>query len=307
MVSKIGLVGIGRMGHFMGLNLLRAGYPLYVHDLRESAASNLVQQGAVWCDRPSTLFESVDIVLFSLFDSSSVRDVIEKVKACDLTGKVIVDTTTIPPNDAQAYAQTIEKQGGNFIDAPVTGGESGAENGSLTIMVGGRKEVFVSCQDILETIGDDVYHLGPVGAGQAVKMANQGIMAAAFVAVAETINYLESTEVDVSNALKVLSQGAAASSILSNISQSYADAANDADGQANTRHYSSLFEKDARYAWQSAEQSGYPTPMVKLAHNTLHQVVESASYQLKFPLNILYWKRHNKTTAMQNNHRNELM
>lgn len=172
---KLGFIGVGNMGNPMANNLLKAGHTLQVHDVRPEAAANLLQDGAVWTESPEAAAYEAEAVYLSLPMPAHVEQVVldaDGVLAGMTEGKTIVDMSTNSPSVVQSLAGKCEAQGVHFLDAPVSGGVRGARKGTLAIMVGGRREVYESCEATLKSMGSNVFHVGAVGTGNVAKLVN---------------------------------------------------------------------------------------------------------------------------------------
>ena len=172
---KLGFIGVGNMGNPMANNLLKAGHTLQVHDVRPEAAANLLQDGAVWTESPEVAAYEAEAVFLSLPMPAHVEQVVldaDGVLAGMTRGKTIVDMSTNSPSVVQSLAEKCEAQGVHFLDAPVSGGVRGARKGTLAIMVGGRREVYESCEATLKSMGSNVFHVGAVGTGNVAKLVN---------------------------------------------------------------------------------------------------------------------------------------
>jgi len=172
---KIGFIGIGNMGRPMSINLIKAGHELTVHDIREEATEGPVRMGARAAGSPREVAESSDIVMTSLPSSEALEEVAlgeDGVLEGAARGCILVDTSTVSPSTIRRVADVARGRGVEVLDAPVSGGVAGAEAGSLTVMVGGDRAVFERCLEVLRVIGENVYHVGGVGAGNTVKLVN---------------------------------------------------------------------------------------------------------------------------------------
>ncbi len=172
---KLGFIGVGNMGNPMANNLLKAGHTLQVHDVRPEVAANLLQDGAVWTESPEAAAYEAEAVYLSLPMPAHVEQVVldaDGVLAGMTKGKTIVDMSTNSPSVVQSLAEKCEAQGVYFLDAPVSGGVRGARKGTLAIMVGGRREVYESCEATLKSMGSNVFHVGAVGTGNVAKLVN---------------------------------------------------------------------------------------------------------------------------------------
>ena len=174
-MKKLGFIGLGNMGKPMASNLIKAGYPLTIHDLKPEPVKELVAAGAVAAGSPREVAEKSEVVITMLTSSPHVEQVmfgpngvLEGLKG----GATIIDMSTIDPIVTQKVAGAAAEKGIKMLDAPVSGAPPKAADGTLSIMVGGKKEVFEECKAILEVMGEKIFHTGDVGMGEVVKLAN---------------------------------------------------------------------------------------------------------------------------------------
>ena len=189
-MKKIAFIGLGAMGKPMAKNLLQAGYSLTVFDVKESLTEELVAQGAQCAATVQAAVQGRQVVLMSLPNAAIVENVLTTengVFAGSHPGQIIIDLSSVTPGHTQKMAGLAERSGVHYLDAPVSGGVSGAEAGSLTIMVGGEASVLGQCQDIFNVLGKKVYHVGPVGAGDTLKLVNNLLLGINMAAVAEAL------------------------------------------------------------------------------------------------------------------------
>lgn len=187
---KLGLIGLGIMGKPMARNLLKAGYELYVYDLNAQAVEELAAAGARPAAGAGEVAEKCDIVMTMLPNSPQVKDVVlspggvlEHIRP----GAVLIDMSSINPIASREIAAELEKKGVDMLDAPVSGGEPKAVDGTLSFMVGGKREVFDRCRDILAAMGSSVVLCGDTGAGNVTKLCNQIIVAVNIAAMSEAL------------------------------------------------------------------------------------------------------------------------
>lgn len=187
-MKKVGFIGLGAMGRPMSKNLIKAGFPVTVFDINPAAVDDLVQAGAVAAGSAKEVAQLTDVVITMLPACAHVKvavlgpgGVLEGMAA----GKTIIDMSSIAPTTTKLVAEEAAKKGVKMIDAPVSGGTVGAENGTLTIMVGGPKEVMEEHMDVLQAMGKNIKHLGGIGMGEAVKMVNQILVGVNMLALAE--------------------------------------------------------------------------------------------------------------------------
>ncbi len=186
--ERVGFIGLGRMGRPMARNLLRAGYRLVVYDRRPEAMAPLLEAGAEAAGGPLELARASDLVITMLPGDAEVLEVCAgQDGVCQglRSGAVLVDMGTNHPDTARTLARAAARAGADFLDAPVSGGDVGAEQATLTIMVGGEAGVFERVRPVFEVLGRHVFHVGPVGMGQVFKLCNNLISAVQMVAVAE--------------------------------------------------------------------------------------------------------------------------
>jgi len=220
MAKRIGFIGLGTMGRPMALNLLKAGHSVRVFNRTRSKMEPLLAAGAQAAHSYANAAQRADVVITMLSDSPDVRKVVlgpsGALDGCG-PGSVIVDMSTISPSAAVEIAQACRERGVEFLDAPVTGGESGAVAGTLSILVGGRPEVLESVRDTLSAVGSKITHMGPSGSGQIAKLCNQVICALNILAVCEGLALAEATGLDTKVLLDAIGGGAAGSWMLSNL------------------------------------------------------------------------------------------
>jgi 3-hydroxyisobutyrate dehydrogenase len=187
-MKKLGFIGLGNMGKPMATNLVKAGYPLTVHDLRPEAVRDLVAIGAAAAGSPREVAEKSEVVITMVTSSPQVEQVMfgpDGVLAGMRSGATIIEMSTIDPTVTRKVAAAAAEKGIEMLDAPVSGAPPKAADGTLSIMVGGKKEVFERCRDILEVLGEKIFHVGDVGMGEVVKLANNLIGAVCGIAVCE--------------------------------------------------------------------------------------------------------------------------
>jgi 2-hydroxy-3-oxopropionate reductase len=199
MIKKIGFIGLGIMGRPMAGNLIAAGYQLVVHDINREAVQELVAKGAEEALSPKEASESADAIVTILPDDDTVEQVAtgkEGVLEGMSEGAILVDMSTISPTTAKRIAERLEANGMEMLDAPVSGGEVGAIEGSLSIMVGGKQEIFDRVLPVLQKMGKNINYVGDHGAGQVAKASNQIIVALTIEAVAEALIFAKKSGVD---------------------------------------------------------------------------------------------------------------
>lgn len=218
--TRIGWIGTGVMGRSMCGHLLDAGYACTVFNRTKSKANDLVGRGAKWADSPRVVAEQSDVVFSIVGMPNDVRSVIlgdNGALAGSKSGSVLVDMTTSEPSLAVEIAEQAAKQGVTSIDAPVSGGDVGARNAALSIMIGGDAETVAALEPLWSLMGKTYVHQGGPGAGQHTKMVNQTLVAASMIGVCEALLYAYRAGLDLETVLESVASGAAGSWSLSNL------------------------------------------------------------------------------------------
>ncbi len=217
MGKKIGFIGLGVMGKPMGKNLLRAGYDLVVHDIRKEPVEELVDAGAQSANSPREVAERTEVIITMLPDSPEVKEVVlgkDGVLEGAREGSILIDMSSIAPSVTIEIASELKKKGIRMLDAPVSGGEPGAIQGTLAIMVGGTQEDFEECAKILNVMGGTVTRVGNIGAGNVTKLANQVIVALNIAAMSEAMALATKSGVDPEQVYNAIRSGLAGSNVL---------------------------------------------------------------------------------------------
>jgi 3-hydroxyisobutyrate dehydrogenase len=217
--TRIGWIGTGVMGSSMCGHLIAGGYPMTVYSRSRERAEPLLAQSATWADSPAQLAERCDVVFTMVGYPADVRQVMlgdDGVLATIKSGGVIVDMTTSEPSLAQELFAAAAQRGVDCVDAPVSGGDIGARNAALSIMVGGDEAVVDRLRPLLELLGKTIVHQGPAGAGQHTKMVNQTLIATGMIGVCEALLYAHRAGLDPERVLESVSGGAAGSWSLTN-------------------------------------------------------------------------------------------
>lgn len=260
--QTIGFVGTGVMGSSMAHHLLKAGHPLHVYTRTKKKAEPLIEEGAIWEDSVAELAKKVEIVITIIGTPKDVEEVyfgegglIENAKP----GTYLVDMTTSKPSLAIEIYERAKEKGIHALDAPVSGGDVGARNAKLAIMVGGDEEDFEAILPIFQVMGENIVLQGKAGAGQHTKMVNQISIAPAMIGLAEALIYTKKAGLDPEKVLKTISTGAAASWNLTNYAPRIL-ACDFAPGFA-IKHYI----KDMKIALESAAEMNLTMPGLELA------------------------------------------
>jgi 2-hydroxy-3-oxopropionate reductase len=208
----VGYIGLGLMGKSIARNIHKAGFPLVVHNRSQAVVEELVAEGATAAGSSAEVAAQVDVVFTNLPDTSDVEKVVlgeQGILAGGQTGLIWVDNSTIKPAAARSLARQMAARGMLSLDAPVSGGDIGARNGTLAIMVGGPVEALEKVRPILQAMGKAVTHVGEAGAGQVAKAANQIMVAAQMVAMGELLIFSQKAGVDPQKVVEAIKGGAA--------------------------------------------------------------------------------------------------
>lgn len=216
----IGFIGLGVMGRSMAKHILDAGYKLSVFTRTKSSAEAIVAAGAIWCESPAALAAACDVVITIVGYPHDVEAIYlgeEGIISAAKDQAIFIDMTTSSPALAERIAQAAQERGCAALDAPVSGGDVGAQEARLSIMVGGDDATFATCLPLLEVMGKNIVHQGAAGAGQHCKMANQIAIAAGMLGVCEALAYAKKAGLDQETVLASIGGGAAASWSLNNL------------------------------------------------------------------------------------------
>lgn len=272
MTETIGFIGLGIMGKPMARNLLKAGYPLVVHNRSQVAVDELVSAGAVAASSPAEVARRADVVITMLPDSPDVRSVVlgtDGLLSGARDGGVLIDMSTIAPTVTREIAAEAAKLGVKTLDAPVSGSEQGAIGGTLAIMVGGEAAVVERCRPILSAMGKSVVHVGGVGMGHTVKLVNQIIGLATLEAVCEGLVVAAKAGVDLGTLLEAIGGGAAASWQLQNMTPKIAER------DFRPGFMVRLAQKDLRLALGLADDLHASVPSAALTHQMYRSIEAS--------------------------------
>ena len=209
---NVGYIGLGLMGKSIARNILKAGFPLVVHNRSRAAVDELVGQGATAASSPKEVAGQVDVVFTNLPDTPDVEKVVlgeNGIIEEAHEGLIYVDNSTIKPASARMIAEKLAEKNVSTLDAPVSGGDIGAKNGTLTIMVGGEASALETVMPVFMAMGKTVTHVGDAGAGQVAKAANQIMVAAQMVAMGELLVFSKKAGVDPRKVVEAIKGGAA--------------------------------------------------------------------------------------------------
>jgi 3-hydroxyisobutyrate dehydrogenase len=258
----------------MAGHLIEAGYPLVVHNRTRERAQPLLDRGASWCEKPGDLAAQSEVIITIVGFPTDVESVYlgeEGLLAAAAPGTIAIDMTTSSPALAKRIAAEGSVRSVAVLDAPVSGGDTGARNATLSIMVGGDAAAFSRARPILEVLGSTITLLGGPGAGQHTKMCNQIAIAAGMLGVCEAMHYARSSGLDPARVIETIEHGAAASWSLSNL-MPRALSGDFAPG-FKVKH----MVKDLAIALESAAELGLDLPGLELAHRTYRTLEESGA------------------------------
>lgn len=268
---SIGWIGTGVMGHSMAGHLLDAGYPLTLTTRTREKAEPLITRGAQWAASPREVAAASEIVFAIVGYPADVREVFLDAQHGALAGighgGVLVDMTTSEPSLAIEIQKLASERGADALDAPVSGGDSGAASGSLSIMIGGSDEAVKTVMPCFEIMGKTIVHQGGPGAGQHTKMVNQTLIASGMIGVCEALVYASRAGLDVPTVLKSVSSGAAGSWSLSNLGPRMIE------GDFEPGFYVEHFVKDMGIALAEARKMNLCLPGLALAEQLYQSVI----------------------------------
>ncbi len=272
--AAIGFIGTGVMGRSMAGHLLAAGHPVYVFNRTQARARPLIDQGATWCDSPRAIAEQASITISIVGTPDDVAGLYlgpEGLVARSRPGSLLIDMTSSDPELARSIARAAQERSIDVLDAPVSGGDIGARNATLSIMVGGSEQAFERAQPVLSCMGKTIVHQGPAGAGQYTKLCNQLAIASTMVSVCESMALATRAGLDPSRVLTSITSGAANSWCLSEL-MPRALKGNYEPGFA-VRH----FTKDLAIALACSERLGLELPGLSLAKRLYDSLVEQGA------------------------------
>jgi len=271
MLKNIGFIGTGVMGSSMAKNLLKAGYNVSLYTRTKTKAQPLLNQGATWKESVSELASTVDVVITIVGYPQDVEEVyfgengiIENANK----GTYVIDMTTSKPSLAIDIYRRAQEKGIFALDAPVSGGDIGAKNGTLAIMVGGDQEAFDSVLPVLSVMGENIILQGQAGSGQHTKLSNQIAIATNMIGVCEAIVYAKKAGLNPARVLDSISTGAAGSFSLSKLAPRMIE------GDFAPGFYVKHFIKDMTIAIESAEELGLSTPGLALSLELYKELAE---------------------------------
>jgi 2-hydroxy-3-oxopropionate reductase len=275
--ERVGFVGLGIMGRPMARRLLEAEYPLTVHSRSPGPVDELVEAGATRAGSGAEVAAASDVVITMLPDTPDVEAVLfgeEGVTAGSRNGSLVIDMSTISPVATRRFAERLGRRDVRFLDAPVSGGEAGAVEGTLSIMVGGREDDFARARPLFEVLGRSVVLVGGAGAGQVTKACNQLVVAATIEAVAEALVLAATSGVNPAKVREALLGGFAGSKILEVHGKRMLEGAFDPGFRLR------LHRKDAGIILETAHELGSPLPGFEAVAHALERAVKEGGAEL---------------------------
>lgn len=270
-MTAIGFVGTGVMGQSIVKHLLEAGHTVFVYTRTKSKAEELISEGAVWCNSPLEVASQTNLIFTMVGYPSDVEEVYYGdlgLFKTESEGKIFVDLTTSTPTLAKRIFETAESRGAQSIDAPVSGGDLGAKNGTLTVMAGGEKKAFEQVRPVIGLFSSDLNLHGRPGSGQHTKMANQIMVAGTMTGLSEMLVYAQSAGLDREKVIKTLMGGAASNWSLKNYGPRILK--EDYSPGFFVKH----FVKDLKIVLDEAEKMELNLPATHLAYKLYEELTE---------------------------------
>ncbi|HEY6945034.1 MAG TPA: NAD(P)-dependent oxidoreductase [Candidatus Acidoferrum sp.] len=286
--KQIGLIGLGLMGRPMGMNLIKAGYPLTVWNRTPSRAEELVAAGAKLAKSPQEVAAASDFLITMVSDPAAIEEVLWGPCGAMQSlrrGSIYVDSSTISPSLARKIAAACSESGVRFLDAPVTGGDWGAKKGELVFMIGGAAATLKEAQPILNVMGKKLFHLGPNGAGQTIKLAMNAILALQVDALAEALALTTGSGIPGEKLIEVMQSSMARSGVLD------VKAPNLLKGEYVPSFPLRLMHKDLGLALDLGNQLGVALPATAAAREIYNAVKGAAKEDLDYSAIMKFWKR----------------
>ena len=270
-MKKIGFIGTGVMGSSMIKHLLKAGYAVHVHNRTKSRADAVIAEGAKWCETPAEVTAQSDVVITIVGYPTDVEETYfgeNGIFSQANDGHILIDMTTSTPTLAEKIYAYGKERGIQTLDAPVSGGDKGAQNGTLTTMVGGDEETFAIAEEVMSVFSSKVMLQGPAGSGQHTKMANQIMIAGTMTGMTELLVYSKAAGLDLERVIEQVGSGSAANWSLTN----YAPRILKEDFTAG--FFVKHFVKDLKIALDEADKMGIDLPATKQAALLYEQLAD---------------------------------
>lgn len=286
--TRIGFIGTGVMGKSMAGHLLDAGYPVIVYNRTKEKAEELLQKGAAWADSQKDIAEKANVIFTIVGYPQDVEQVYLGEEGIVTNGRpdtYVIDMTTSTPTLAEKIYHVAKEKGIHAVDAPVSGGDVGAKEARLSIMVGGDKEVYETLEPLFKLLGTNIVYQGKAGAGQHTKMCNQIAIASNMIGVCEAIVYAEKAGLDPEKVLTSITSGAAGSWSLSNLAPRMIK------GNFEPGFFIKHFIKDMTIALDEAEAMGMETPGLDLAKRMYDSLAQNGEENSGTQALYKYWQQ----------------
>jgi 2-hydroxy-3-oxopropionate reductase len=274
---NVGFIGLGVMGRAMAKNLLKAGHAVAGYDIVPTAIDTVVAAGAQRGESPKDVAARAEVIVLMLPDAPDVETALsgpEGALSGAAPGTIAIDMSSVKPEASRRFAAACAAKGVGFLDAPVSGGEPKAIDGTLAIMVGGDADVLKRARPLLEAMGSTVTHTGPVGAGNVTKLANQIMVAGNIAAMGEALVLAAKAGLDPEVVFKAVRVGLAGSTVL----DAKAPMVYTRDFKPGARM--TLHEKDLHNALDTADSLGVPLPLTRMAHQMMCSLIEAGKASL---------------------------
>jgi len=265
--KRVGFIGLGIMGKAMAGNILKAGFPLTVYNRTQSKSAELKADGAKTAVSPEGVAQDSDVIITMVSDSPDVEDVIlgpAGVANGVRKGSIVIDMSSISPQVTQNITKALGEKGADMLDAPVSGGSWGAVQGTLSIMVGGDKDIFDHCMPIFQAMGENIIYCGKNGMGQVTKLVNQIIVGGTLAAVCEGLIFGAKAGIDLNPVFEAVGGGAANSWQLQNLGSRVLKRDFDPGFMVKLMH------KDLRLISEAGREMQQPLPITNLIHQFYH-------------------------------------
>ncbi|HEY1629392.1 MAG TPA: NAD(P)-dependent oxidoreductase [Tepidisphaeraceae bacterium] len=262
-MANVAFIGTGIMGLPMAGHLIAAGNGMRIHTRTKRRCQGLLDRGARWCDSPAAAVADAEFVFICVPDTPDVKEIITGKRGILSSAKqnqVVIDHSTISPLVTRELAEQLSKSGAFLLDAPLSGGDVGAKNATLSIMVGGEPHAFERAEPLLRCMGKTITYCGPSGCGQLTKLVNQILVSGTLLAVAEALTFANKSGLNAKKTIEAVSGGAATSWQLQNLGPKMV--AND----FRPGFMIDLLQKDLRILMQTADQIGTSLPGAALVH-----------------------------------------
>ncbi len=285
--TVIGFIGTGVMGKSMAGHLLHAGFPMIVYNRSKEKAEELIQSGATWAGTPKEVAQQANVIFTIVGYPKDVEEVYLGEHGIIINGKpntYVIDMTTSTPTLAAKIYEEAKNKGIYAVDAPVSGGDIGAQEAKLSIMVGGEQDVFEELRPLFNILGTNVVYQGKAGAGQHTKMCNQIAIASNMIGVCEAIVYAEKAGLDPKKVLTSITSGAAGSWSLSNLAPRMIE------GNFEPGFYIKHFIKDMKIALEEADAMGMEAPGLSLAKRLYDLLAEKGEENSATHALYKYWQ-----------------